>query len=100
MHLENFSLIETPGMVYNLSPAYYLVATALVNPPDTEELALTLNGKKKKLNYSVFLAAFSTNGLSKKVLYTTLENFFYCRNEIKAVMEKSFLTPVYKKQFY
>lgn len=100
MHLKNFSLIEATGMGYNLSPAYDLVATALVNPADTEELALTLNGKKKKLNYNDFLAASSTNGLLKKVLDTTLENFFYCRNEVKAVMEKSFLTPAYKQQFY
>lgn len=42
MHLENFSLLHTPG----LAPAYDLVATTLVNPADTEELALTLNGRK------------------------------------------------------
>lgn len=48
MHLKNFSLIKIPGTGHVLSPAYDLVATALVNPADKEDLALTLNGKKKK----------------------------------------------------
>ena len=31
-----------------LAPAYDLLNVAIVNPDDTEELALTLEGKKKK----------------------------------------------------
>jgi serine/threonine-protein kinase HipA len=34
MHLKNFSLIRQPGLGTVLSPAYDLVATALVNPAD------------------------------------------------------------------
>jgi serine/threonine-protein kinase HipA len=49
-----------------LSPAYDLVATALVNPADDEDLALTLNGKKKKINRDDFIAAFTTLGLDAK----------------------------------
>ena len=58
MHLKNFSLINLPGRGYVLSPAYDLVATALVNPADKEDLALTLNGKKKKINRNDFITAF------------------------------------------
>ena len=46
MHLKNFSLLQMPGRGYGLAPAYDLVATALVNPADTEELALTSMAKK------------------------------------------------------
>jgi serine/threonine-protein kinase HipA len=46
MHLKNFSLIRQPGLGMVLSAAYDLVATALVNPADDEDLGLTLNGKK------------------------------------------------------
>lgn len=63
MHLKNFSLIEQPGLGMTLSPAYDLVATALVNPADKEELALTLNGKKKKIRLSDFEAAFRSFGI-------------------------------------
>lgn len=66
MHLKNFSLINQPGIGYILSPAYDLVATKLVNPADDEEMALTLNGKKKKLRRSDFTAAFQTLKLDPK----------------------------------
>ena len=66
MHLKNFSLIKIPGTGHVLSPAYDLVATALVNPADKEDLALTLNGKKKKITRNDFIAAFRTLNLDPK----------------------------------
>jgi serine/threonine-protein kinase HipA len=54
MHLKNYSLLEQPGIGMTLSPAYDLVNTALVNPADDEEMALTLNGRKKKLQKQDF----------------------------------------------
>jgi serine/threonine-protein kinase HipA len=66
MHLKNFSLIHQPSTGPVFSPAYDLVATALVNPADDEDLALTLNGKKKKVNRHDFTTAFGTLGLDTK----------------------------------
>ena len=54
MHLKNFSLIENPLGEYELSPAYDLLNTAIVMPEDKEESALTINGKKSKLNREDF----------------------------------------------
>lgn len=45
MHLKNFSLYNAMDGAYTLTPAYDMLSTALVMPEDTEELALTLNGK-------------------------------------------------------
>lgn len=66
MHLKNFSLINEPGAGYSLSSAYDMVSTALVNPKDDEELALTLNGKKKKINRNDFIACFTNMKLEIK----------------------------------
>ena len=66
MHLKNFSLIRMPGIGNVLAPAYDLVSTALVNPADKEDLALTLNGKKKKITRNDFIAAFRTLNLDTK----------------------------------
>ena len=66
MHLKNFSILEQPGLGMTLSPAYDLVNTALVNPDDTEELALTLNGRKNKIQKKDFIAAMNTSGLDEK----------------------------------
>jgi serine/threonine-protein kinase HipA len=53
MHLKNFSMIEnTSGWV--LSPAYDLLNVAVVLPEDTNELALTIVGKTKKLKREHF----------------------------------------------
>lgn len=54
MHLKNFSLIsKTPGN-YALSQAYDLLNVHLVFPEDEEELALTLDGRKKHINKEEF----------------------------------------------
>ena len=66
MHLKNFSLIHLKNIGAVLSPAYDLLSTALVNPADDEDLALTLNGKKKKINRDDFIKAFNTMGLDEK----------------------------------
>ena len=57
MHLKNFALLEHPGLGMRLSPAYDLVNTALVNPDDDEETALTLNGRKRRIQRRDFIAA-------------------------------------------
>ena len=54
MHLKNFSLIENDLGEYEFSPAYDLLNTAIVMPEDNEESALTINGKKSKLNREDF----------------------------------------------
>ena len=57
MHLKNFSLIETDENSgnYILSDAYDMLPVNTVNPADTEQTALTLNGKKRNLHRNDFL---------------------------------------------
>ena len=53
MHLKNFSMILTlSGWI--LAPAYDLLNVAIVNPEDKEELALTLESKKKEVEIRGF----------------------------------------------
>ena len=49
MHLKNFSLIETePGnREFVLTDAYDMLPVNVILPEDTEQMALTVNGKKK-----------------------------------------------------
>ena len=69
MHLKNFSLIERdPGSrVFVLSPAYDLLPVNVIMPEDTEETALTLNGKKSRLTGKDFLALAESIELNQKV---------------------------------
>lgn len=67
MHLKNFSLIKNPQTgEWNLSKAYDLLPVNLLMPADKEETALTLNGKKSKLNRADFLAFAQSAGLQQK----------------------------------
>jgi serine/threonine-protein kinase HipA len=76
MHLKNFSLIEKPGIGFVLSPAYDLVASALVVQGDIEELALNLNGKKRKLQRKDFDAVFSSfKVLEEKAIKNMYDKF-------------------------
>ena len=66
MHLKNFSLYSPAGEPV-LTPAYDLLNAAISNPSDDEELALNLNGKKKHLKDSDFVAVFRTCGVPEIV---------------------------------
>lgn len=65
MHLKNFSLFA-PEKSWILCPAYDLVATSLVLPEDEDEMALALNGKRRKLQRSDFLTYADTAGIHEK----------------------------------
>ncbi|HET9503038.1 MAG TPA: HipA domain-containing protein [Hymenobacter sp.] len=100
MHLKNFSLLHTPGLGYGLAPAYDLVATALVNPADTEELALTLNGKKKRLRQTDFRQAAQRAGVDDKVMTGILARFTKAKPAWHEFIGRSFLPKVLQEQFY
>jgi serine/threonine-protein kinase HipA len=100
MHLKNFSLLQTPGLGYGLAPAYDLVATALVNPTDTEELALTLNGKKKRLRQADFRQGAQRAGVEDKVVTGMLTRFVKARPAWHEFIGSSFLPEALKEQFH
>jgi len=75
MHLKNFSLLKEYTQGYTLMPPYDMVATILVNPEDKEELALTLNGKKRKFKKNDFQKAFALNGLEEKSIESIFAKF-------------------------
>jgi serine/threonine-protein kinase HipA len=100
MHLKNFSLLHTSGLGYGLAPAYDLVATALVNPADTEELALTLNGKKKKLQQADFLAAARQAGVEDKVMTGLFIKFTRVRSAWEKMLAESFLPAELKDSYW
>lgn len=68
MHLKNFSLISHNGSDYTLAPAYDMIAAQLLIPDDPEDLALTLNGKKRKLTRNDFTKAMTNAHIPKKAI--------------------------------
>lgn len=91
MHLKNFSMIEHPtGWV--LSPAYDLLNVAIVFPEDKEELALTLDGKKKKLRRRNFEKFGTGLGLSPKQIRGTFTRMTKNKSKATEWLDKCFLS--------
>jgi serine/threonine-protein kinase HipA len=64
MHLKNFSMIKS-NIGWTLAPAYDLLNVNIINPEDSEEMALTLCGKKRKLKREHFDALAKNLGLTQ-----------------------------------
>jgi len=99
MHLKNFSLYTPIQDKPQLTPAYDLLNTLLVTPSDTEELALTLNAKKRKLTIQDFQKAMVNSGLEGKVFQNTLRKFQIVQSDWFAFIERSFLPQEMKQGF-
>ena len=99
MHLKNFSLYSQQYGTYVLSPAYDMLSTALVMPEDTEELALTLNGKKRKLKKTDFVISMRASGMNEKVIENMFYKFLTNRDKWFDCIDVSFLPSEQKKQY-
>ena len=104
MHLKNFSLYcplagNSGGFDFQLTPAYDLLSTALVIPEDKEELALTLNGKKSRLNRSDFETAALNSGLEQRVIENIFAKFQKTIPKWDLLIDNSFLSNEMKKNY-
>lgn len=75
MHLKNFSLIRSQAGEIRLSPAYDLLPTVLLLPEDTEESALTIQGRKNRITRGDFLALGNALGLTERQVSNALGRF-------------------------
>lgn len=91
MHLKNFSMIESPSG-WILAPAYDLLNVAIVNPDDTEELALTLQGKKKKLKWEHFDQLGKELGLTNKQIQGVFGRMIKFKPKAIEWIKKSYLS--------
>ncbi|MFA6677734.1 MAG: HipA domain-containing protein [Bacteroidales bacterium] len=99
MHLKNFSLYSTSKNYYLLTPCYDMLSTALVMPEDTEELALTLNGKKRKIKRSDFEKSMRSSGLDDKVIQNLFNKFNKVIDKWFEFIDISFLPEEMKEQY-
>lgn len=99
MHLKNFSLISQKHGKYVLTPTYDQVSTAVVMPEDTEELALSLGGWKKKIMREDFMDSMISSGLEEIVANRILDRFQKCQNKWNEIIDASFINAEQKKQF-
>jgi serine/threonine-protein kinase HipA len=98
MHLKNFSMIEGRSG-WTLAPAYDLLNVAIILPADQEELALTLDGKKRRLKRKHFEQLGEGLGLTEKQLKAAFQRMI--KNKPKAIswIDQSFLSDSMKTSY-
>ena len=98
MHLKNFSLLETDegSGQYVLSPAYDLLPVNVIMPEDTEEVALTMNGKKRNIRRKDFLLFADVSGLGRKPAEKMLDKLVSMRSCFATMIGESLLPEILK----
>ncbi len=99
-HLKNISLITTGGKI-QLSPVYDFVNSTIANPNAEEEMALSINVKKKNLNRDDLLKHFAENILflpSAKIEKETTRLLGFAPSW-KKMIDQSFLSETLKEKY-
>jgi serine/threonine-protein kinase HipA len=93
MHLKNYSVIMDAERVA-LSPAYDLVNTVLAVPADSEESALPLAGRKRKLTRRHLVSYLGEEriGLSHGEAEAAVADLTFHYEEMRSFVSKSFLS--------
>lgn len=99
MHLKNFSLIGTLEGEIHLSPAYDLLATVLLLPEDKEETALTMRGRKMRLNRQDFLALGEALQLTERQIANSFRRFEKGMNSASALVDHGLCSDDMKERY-
>lgn len=93
MHLKNFSLIETAcgSEDYVLSDAYDMLPVNTILPEDPEQLALTVNGKKRNVRRKDFLVFAEATGLPRASAEKMMKKLVSMQERLLAMCADSYL---------
>jgi serine/threonine-protein kinase HipA len=91
-HRKNFSLPTSEDGTVALSPAYDLVSSRLAIPGETEEMALTVNGKRNRLRRDDFLAFASYMAVAAAHAERKIAKLLSLRNAFAQMIAESQLS--------
>lgn len=100
MHLKNFSIINQNGKI-EISPCYDLLNTTIELKNASEEIALTLKGKKNKLTKQMLIQYFGGERceLNDKVITNTVTTISNARLDWIEEIHNSFLSEEMKEKY-
>lgn len=99
MHLKNFSLWEPTTGQWQLAPAYDLLSVRIALPADNEELALTLNGRRRKITVGDFEVAMSKSGIESVVTSRIMKKMASLLPKFELMVKNSFLPQELQLEF-
>lgn len=100
MHLKNFSLRETePGnRKFHLSKAYDMLPVNVIMPEDQEQLALTINGKKRNIHKKEFRILAESCGISLHVAERMIKRVCGLEEKLFKQIDMAYLSEEQKEQ--
>ena len=100
MHLKNFSIINRNHKI-ELSPSYDLLNTTIEIPNASEEIALSLKGKKRNLTKQMLINYFGGErcDLNDKVITNTVQKIFDALPGWTEEISNSFLSDEMKERY-
>lgn len=99
MHLKNFSILRDEKNNNGLAPCYDLLCTKLAVPDDKEEMALTINAKRNRIERKDFEIFGKTLGLVPKQIETVFSKFSDKKDKLIDLISISFLPGQLKGQY-
>ena len=102
MHLKNFSLRETqPGnRQFRLSAAYDMLPVNIIVPQDQEQLALTLNGKKRNIHKKDMRVFAEMSGIPAKAADRMLGKICSLEDKMIEQTKQSYLPDDQKERVF
>lgn len=100
MHVKNFSLMTIKGKV-ELTPVYDILNTTMALADPQEEIALPINGKKRKLDAGILVDYFARRrlGLNSKIISTVMDELLQAKPAWEKLIEFSFLPDTMKEKY-
>ena len=100
MHLKNFSLKETePGnRKFQLSEAYDMLPVNVIMPEDKEQLALTINGKKRNIHRKEFRLLAESCGISLNAAEHMIKKICSLEEKLLKQVDEAYLSEVQRGQ--
>ena len=92
-HRKNFSLLTSEDGTVALSPAYDLVSSRLAIPVESDELALTVNGKQNRLRRMDFLVFADHCGIARDYSERKLADLLALHDTFNNMIAASQLSP-------
>ena len=98
MHLKNFSLRETePGSRrFQLSKAYDMLPVNVIMPEDQDQLALTINGKKRNIHKKEFKVLADMCGVPENAAEHMIKKLCALKEKMLQLVDQSYLSELEK----
>lgn len=97
MHLKNFSMLREHNGDWRLATGYDLLPVKTLMPQDLDDLALNLNGKKRRFSRQDFASLAAACNISSARFDKTLERFAALfRACLPEALDRSFLSDAFK----